>query len=304
MKGEAWFSIHMRKGVVMLFDWLKQKRRQRVLAQSFPIEWDAHIRNNVLHFAELTLAQQGELRKQIQLFVAGRNWEGCRGLKITDEIRVTIAAQACMLTIGLGVSVFDHVQSILVYPSEYIAPETTVAPSGVHIEGGQNRLGEAWYRGPVILSWEHALAGGRLETPGHNLVLHEFAHQLDMQSGGMINGTPQLSSNAQLQRWERVLQPEFNRLRESCRLGLETPIDCYGTKNEGEFFAVLTESFFERARELQMHSPDAYALLAEYYGLDPGSWDSGFGRVRQQEFVGCRHQRQHCGERLLANFPT
>lgn len=272
----------------MFLDWFRRKWRQRLLAQPFPREWDDIIRNNVLHVAQLTPAQQHKLRKQVQLFVAQKHWEGCRGLKVTDEIRVTIAAQACLLTVGRAEDVFNNVQSILVYPTQYIAPETVITPAGVHVEGGQNRLGEAWYRGPVILSWEHALAGGRLETPGHNLVLHELAHQLDMQSGGLIDGTPQLLSDAQLHRWKQVLQPEFERLREACRLGLQTPIDCYGTKNEGEFFAVLTEAFFERARELLVYSEATYELLADYYGLDPASWDSRFGSV--QRHVTSAHQ--------------
>ncbi len=288
----------------MLFNWFKKRRRQRLLAQGFPSEWNAFIRNNVWHVSHLSSPQQRRLRQQVQLFVAEKNWEGCKGLKINDEIRVTIAAQACLLTVGQDHgNVFDNVKSILVYPSQYVAPETTVTPAGVHVEGGQRRLGEAWYRGPVIVSWEHALAGGRLEGSGQNLVLHEFAHQLDMQGGGMTDGTPPMPSRSLEQRWKLVLQAEFDRLRESCRLGIESPIDCYGATNEAEFFSVLTESFFERGRELRLHSAEAYALLCEFYGIDPANWDVGWEQSAELSAASSRHLRPHPCKQLHAHAP-
>jgi MtfA peptidase len=210
----------------------------------------------------------------VQVLVAEKNWEGCHGLTLTEEMKVTIAAQACLLVVALPEDIyFDHVLSILVYPTGYIAPETPIGRGGIVIdEGGQARLGEAWWRGPVILSWEHALAGGRLTTPGHNLVLHEFAHQLDMMNGRTVDGTPQLSNVEQMRRWAAVMEPAYQQLIHECEHDGHGFIDCYGATNRAEFFAVLTESFFERPESLKSHKPQVYEVLSHYYRLDPASW--------------------------------
>lgn len=207
------------------------------------------------------------------MFVAEKNWEGCGGLELTDEMRVTIAVQACLLVAGMSHDIyFDHVLSILVYPHAYVAPNVDIGRAGVVIEGGQVRLGEAWYRGPVVVSWSDALAGGRFETPGHNLVLHEFAHQLDMLNGPAMDGTPRLESDAELKRWARHMEPEFQRLAEDCQQGRHGFIDCYGATNEAEFFAVLTEAFFERPVPLRKHHLQLYELLRDFYRHDPAGW--------------------------------
>ncbi|MCA9170138.1 MAG: zinc-dependent peptidase [Planctomycetales bacterium] len=257
----------------MIFGWLKRRRRERLQAAPFPESWNAILHDNVIHERQLTAEQRARLRRLISVFVAQKNWEGCGGLILTDEIRVTIAAQACLLVVGMSSDIFfDHVFSILVYPHGYIAPNVQVGRAGIVIDGRQPRLGEAWYRGPVILSWSDALAGGRMETPGHNLVLHEFAHQLDMLNGRLVDGTPRLEDNAQLRRWARVMEPEFKRLVEDCRYGRPGFIDCYGATNEAEFFAVLTEAFFEQPVLLQRHHRELYDLLQGYYRLDPAEW--------------------------------
>ncbi|GIW83269.1 MAG: hypothetical protein KatS3mg105_5076 [Gemmatales bacterium] len=257
----------------MIFGWLKERRRRRILSSPFPDQWNRLIEQNVAHARQLTDEQRKKLRRLVQVFVAEKNWEGCRGLTLTDEMKVTIAAQACLLVVGMTDDIhFDHVLSILVYPHAYIAPETRIGRAGVVVENGQARLGEAWYRGPVVLSWEDTLAGGRMETPGHNLVLHEFAHQLDMMNGRVSDGTPLLETNEQCERWASVLEPEYRKLVEDCQTGHRGFIDCYGATNEAEFFAVLTESFFERPRPLKAHHADVYDLLRDFYRLDPTGW--------------------------------
>lgn len=257
----------------MLFNWFKNRRRARILATPFPDGWNQLIRDNCVHDQHLTSVQQKKLRRLIQIFVAEKNWEGCGGLTMTDEIKVSIAAQACLLVVGMkDDQFFDHVLSILVYPTGYVAGGTHVSSNGVVFEGGQPRLGEAWWRGPVVLSWAEARAGGRKETPGHNLVFHEFAHQLDMLNGRITDGTPPLKTQTEHDRWISVLGPEFERLVENCRHGYHGFIDCYGATNPAEFFAVITETFFERPNALRMHHPDAYEVLCEYYGLDPAKW--------------------------------
>ncbi len=257
----------------MIFNWFKKRRRVRLLATPFPSNWDELIRENVVIDRRLTHEQQQKLRRLVRVFVAEKNWEGCGGLVMTDEIKVTIAAQACLMVVGMDEDLyFDHVLSILVYPTGYVAPGTHVSGNGLVLESGQPRLGEAWWRGPVILSWEDARAGGRKETPGHNLVLHEFAHQLDMMNGRITDGTPPLKTREQHDRWVSVLGPEFERLLENCRRGHQCFIDCYGATNPTEFFAVISESFFECPGDLRQHHAEVYRVLRDFYGLDPASW--------------------------------
>lgn len=257
----------------MFFDWLRRRRRRRILAQPFPESWHEIITTNVRHSAHLTEDQLHRLRQKIQIFVAEKNWEGCRGLEITDEVKVTIAALACLLVLELKQDVyFDHVLSVLVYPNSYVASGIEIGRAGVVVEGGQARLGEAWWRGPVILSWHEVLAAGRRNSPGQNLVFHEFAHQLDMMNGRLTDGVPPLEADDEVQRWLDVLGPEYDRLVEKCRRGHHGFIDCYGATNAAEFFAVLTEVFFENPHQLTVHHPDAYAVLRDYYRQDPVTW--------------------------------
>jgi Mlc titration factor MtfA (ptsG expression regulator) len=257
----------------MILNWFKQRRRAKILAIPFPDDWNIFIRDNVVHDRHLTVEQQQRLRRMVRIFVAEKNWEGCGGLSLTDEIKVTIAAQACLLVVGMHDDLyFDHVLSILVYPTGYVAQGTQMSRSGLVLESGQPRLGEAWWRGPVILSWADAQAGGRQETPGHNLVLHEFAHQLDMMNGRITDGTPPLKSKNQYDRWVSVLGPEFDNLVEKCSHGGRGLIDCYGATNPAEFFAVITETFFERPVALRQHHGEIYSVLRDYYVLDPAGW--------------------------------
>lgn len=259
----------------MIFHWLKQRRRARILATPFPEFWNQIIRSNMRNARFLQSDQQQKLRRLVQIFVAEKNWEGCGGLTVTDEIKVTIATHACLLVVGMDKDwLFEHVLSILVYATGYIAPESHVSGTGLVIDTGQSRLGEAWWRGPVILSWADTLAGGRWESPGRNLVLHEFAHQLDMMNGRICDGTPPLGTRAQHERWVSVLGPIFDQLVKDCRNGHRGLIDCYGAKNPAEFFAVLTETFFEQPEALRHHQEEAYRLLSDFYGLNPAEWHS------------------------------
>jgi hypothetical protein len=258
----------------MLLQWLRRRRRARISAEPFPAAWSRVLAENCFHYQDLSQSQQARLRTLVQIFVAEKNWEGCRGFEITDTVKVTTAAQACLLVLGLDEVYFDNVLSILMYPNSYVANNVEITRAGVMMEGGQPRLGEAWWRGPVILSWSDVLAGGRCETPGHNLVIHEFAHQLDMMNGHLVDGTPPMETKEQFQLWIDVLEPEYRKLVEDCRRGHRGLIDCYGATNVAEFFAVLTEAFFERPASLDRHHPEVYAILQRYFRLDPASWNT------------------------------
>jgi Mlc titration factor MtfA (ptsG expression regulator) len=253
----------------MIFRWLRRRRRRRLVAQPFPDQWLDILQRNVLHYGALGTGDQARLRDILRIVVAEKHWEGCRGLQIDDEIRVTIAAQIALLVLGLNPEYFDNVQSILVYPDAYIAPGKTITKGGVVLEGESAREGEAWYRGPVVLSWADALAGGRRQSGGDNLVLHEFAHQLDMLNGRVIDGTPVLENRLQYDRWTEVMSRHYRRLVRDCRRGRPTLLDCYGATSIGEFFAVSTEAFFERATAVERRYPDLYAVLRDYYRQDP-----------------------------------
>jgi Mlc titration factor MtfA (ptsG expression regulator) len=161
------------------------------------------------------------------------------------------------------------VKSILVYPDAYVAPGKTITKGGVVLEGESAREGEAWYRGPVVLSWADVLDGGRLQSGGDNLVFHEFAHQLDMLNGRVIDGTPILETRIQYERWTEVINEHYERLVHDCRRGRPTLLDCYGATSVGEFFAVATEAFFEQATALERRYPDLYTVLRDYYRQDP-----------------------------------
>ena len=255
----------------MFFSWLRRRRRRALLRGPFPDAWLETIRRNVHQYAGLAETEQATLRDTVRVLVAEKNWEGCGGLTMDDEIKVTVAAQASLLLLGLEDEYFDAVQSILVYPDAYVAPGHTLTKGGVVLEGDSHREGEAWYRGPVILSWADTLAGGRRRGGGNNLVLHEFAHQLDMQNGRVVDGTPPLSSQTEYDRWQQVLHAEYRRLEHDCRHGRPTLLDCYGVENLGEFFAVSTECFFEQPRAMQRVHPELYDILRGFYRQDPST---------------------------------
>ena len=253
----------------MFFSWLRRRRHRKILAQPFPAAWLSHLEKNVVHYRLLTLQEQAKLRDRLRIFIAEKEWEGCGGLTMTDEIQVTVAAQACLLTLALEDDLFDHVQTVIVYPKGFVVPDRPeLAEGGLLLESEHELLGEAHYRGPVILSWEEVLEDGKEPGAGKNLVFHEFAHQLDMRNGA-IDGTPPLQDQEQARRWHKVMTAEFNRLIKASERGRATLLDDYGATDEAEFFAVATECFFDQPVEMARRHKELYALLRDYYRQDP-----------------------------------
>jgi Mlc titration factor MtfA (ptsG expression regulator) len=253
----------------MLFSWLQRRRRAKILARSFPLDWLEYLRKNVAHYQFLSREEQTRLRDDLRIFIAEKHWEGCAGLKITDEIKVTIAAQACLLVLGMKHNYYDRVLSILVYPSGYRAQSRDDSQDAIYDQTSA-RLGEAHYRGPVILSWEDVLKNGRQPARGHNLVIHEFAHQIDFLDG-IVDGTPPLKDATQAKRWHDVMTEEYQRLIRESEIGKATLLDQYGTTNEAEFFAIATECFFNQPTALAQSHPRLYDLLREYFQQDPAA---------------------------------
>ena len=254
----------------MLFP-LFNNRRKQILAEPFPYEWNTYLDNNVGLYRRLSVDEQERLRDIAKVMVREKNWEGCKGLVLTDEHRVTIAAQAAVLILNVEHDYFGNVKSILVYPAGYSA-KTTVTDGRIVSEAPVNRLGEAWSSDlPIILSWPDALAGGRHEGDGHNVVLHEFAHKLDNRDG-KGDGVPRLKTDAEYHRWSVVMSHEFEVLTYRASMGQPSLLNQYGATSPAEFFAVSTECFFERPRELRHYHPDLYKIFQEYYKQDPAGW--------------------------------
>ncbi|REJ73958.1 MAG: hypothetical protein DWQ34_01920 [Planctomycetota bacterium] len=255
----------------MLFSWFRNRRRRKLRDAPFPAEWETIIEDNVRHVARLSEPERLQLESNVQVFVAEKNWEGVYGQEINDEVCVTVAAQACYLIVGLNIGWYDRVQSILIYPNAYSAPQQFTVSGSLVVEGRSHRLGEAWYRGPVVLSWPDVLSGGRREGRRSNLVFHEFAHELDMLNGGSADGTPPMHSPVDAERWKSVMTEEFSNLCRDCRSGQPSLLDCYGAENAAEFFAVATETFFQEPVRLRRRHPQLYETLSHFYRQDPAT---------------------------------
>ena len=205
----------------------------------------------------------------VQVFLAEKKFEGCGGLNLTDEIRLTIATQACLLLLHRETDYYPELSTILVYPSTYVAHWETHVEGPIWEQGQQQLLGHTQQRlGALILAWDAAKAGASNSSDGRNLILHEFAHQLDFEDSA-TDGTPALATRAEYETWSRVMSREFKALRVAEAAGFPTVLDTYGATNPAEFFAVATETFFERPHALRAGNPALYAELKRFYRQDP-----------------------------------
>lgn len=254
----------------MIFPWSREHRRRELLAQPFSEAWRGWLNANVWQYGLLTEADQNRLRDDLRVLIAEKDWEGGRGFAVTDKVRVTIAAQAALLLLGLKHDYFGDVETVIVYPASYVATERTWGPGGVLNETPTPRLGETSHRGPVIVSWADALAAGRGYASGRNVVLHEFAHRLDLRNGD-VDGVPPLGNDRQYEEWSQVMSAEYENLVADAQEGRPTLLDQYGATNAGEFFAVATECFFETPHPLQHIHPRLYAVLRDFYRQDPAA---------------------------------
>jgi Mlc titration factor MtfA (ptsG expression regulator) len=248
----------------------RRRKRERIRKRPFPPAWLEILERNVPFYRLLTAEEQAELRGDIQVFLEEKRFEGCGGLAITDEIRVTIAAQACILLLHRQTDDYPRMETILVYPHRYLANHKQRLPDGTVLEGIHTRLGESWYRGPVVLAWDDVLRGAADIHDGHNVVFHEFAHQLDSESGAN-EGAPALPRRSMYIAWARVLGQAYEHLTDDLKHHRRTFIDAYGATNPAEFFAVVTEAFFEQAVQLKRRHPELYEQLATFYQQDPAS---------------------------------
>ena len=247
---------------------LRRRHREKIRARPFPREWADALARNVPYYLRLTPEDQRELRGDIAVFLDEKNFEGCGGLEMTDEIRVTVAAQACLLLLHRPNDDYPGLRSILVYPHPYEAPIREAGPGGLAVETVQSRAGESWAQGAVVLAWDAVIGGARDIHDGHNVVLHEFAHQLDVEDD-RPDGVPVLAQTSMYVPWARILGGEYRELVERVTRDQPTDIDPYGATDPAEFFAVVTEAFFERPRELQARHRALYEELRQFYRQDP-----------------------------------
>jgi MtfA peptidase len=254
-----------------MFSWWRRWQREKILETPFPEEWRESIRRNVGYWRFLDDEERQYLEDLSQVFIEEKTFVGCGGLELDDEIRVTIAASACILLLGLHHDLYSDVESILVYPSTVRPPERErgLFDTSVAVVGERPAiLGQAHLQGPVILTWDSVTHGSRDPANGHNVVFHEFAHKLDMLDRE-IDGTPPLRGSAQYQRWSDACAKVYFELQRRVKAGKRTFLDPYGATSEAEFFAVATEFFFEKPKQLHREHPSLYAVLVAFYNQDP-----------------------------------
>lgn len=252
-----------------MFAWFRNRRRRKLLEEPFPPWWETILQRNVGHYPRLSDAEQVRLRDIARILVAEKTWEGSSGLFPTEEMKVTVAAQMALLLLGLEHDYFSRVDSVIIYPENFRTPN----PEDWEDDELSDRVlsGQAVYRGPVILTWPDVLAEGRDPACGANVVVHEFAHQLDFLDFE-TNGTPPLGDAAAEARWAQVMSAAFGRHQHDLSAGRETFFSPDAGESEGEFFADASEAFYCVPADLRAEEPEVYDILRGYYRVDPLTW--------------------------------
>ena len=275
-------GIHITIGVVgaiaLLIIWkmiqinLRNKQRGVLMREPIAEYFPGFIEKNIPLYNRLPDELKEQLHGLVNVFMNEKCFVGCGGLEITDEIKVTIAAQACMLLLNRKARFYSKLKTIYVYPHTYVA-KSLQNDGGLMVEGKSVRLGESWQNGPVVLAWDSITGGARNIQDGRNVVMHEFAHQLDQEDGD-ADGAPILENRSCYRSWAHVLSEEYQRLRDKAHDRHRSVLNQYGATNPAEFFAVATEAFFEKPKQMHKHSPGLYEELKSYYKLDPLQWRS------------------------------
>jgi len=249
----------------------RNHRRKATAEQPFPQAWAEIIERDVPFCKHLHPEERVKLENLIKVFIREKNFEGCGGMEMTDEIKVTIAAQACLLLLNLHHDYFKRLVSILVYPDGFnLEQEERGLASGTVSQTRMPVMGLSSSTGVVALSWPDTIQGARNPSDGNNVVFHEFAHQLDQLDGAM-DGAPVLKDRSMYREWAQVLGSEFNQLQKDLERGHRSIISAYGATKPAEFFAVVTELFFEKPVRLQKEHPKLYEEFKQYYHQDPAS---------------------------------
>lgn len=250
-----------------MLGWLQTRRRRAIRERPFPAAWREIIRRGVRPAEWLTADETSRLFGWIAVFVEEKRFEGCRGFEITDEVRVTIAAQAGIVMLGFGDEWFDRLRSVLVYPGDYLVPRVTPLAGGGELEWQEARLGETWGGGSMVLSWSGVRDGARLRDGPRSVVIHECAHLVDLLDGE-IDGIPPLP-RAAVRRWREAIAECQGRFHDLLDEGRSVAFDDYAAEGLTEFFAVASECFFQDPHRLFRCDKTLYGLLEQVWRQDP-----------------------------------
>lgn len=261
-------------GVAALIGWIlfsawRTRQRASRFSEPFPPEWRSLLRHSVPLYQRMPSELRAKLEPVVRAFLHDVEFIGCNGLVVTDDMRLTVAAQACLLVVARDPHAYASLHSVLLYPEEFVVKETDQDDDGIVHEGESVLSGQSVDTSRIVLSWPDVLDHG---TDGevYNVVLHEFAHYLDNAVDGMLTDTG--SRREAFEAWHQVLDTEYQSLCDAVDRDEETLIDPYGAESTIEFFAVATETFFERPLDMQHLHPALYAKLASFYGLSPATW--------------------------------
>jgi MtfA peptidase len=246
-------------------------RRNWIKRRPFPPLWAQIIAENLPFYALLSAHERAQLQGHVQVLLAEKQFIGCGGLKVTLEMKLVIAAVSSLLLLNQQNQYFSKLRSILLYPSTYTTQTSQWVSPYVIEETKVARLGESWTTGNLVLSWAQVKRDMSHWRDGHNVILHEFAHQLDAEEN-TVSGVPRLPSRAAYSTWAQVMTAEYQQLCQAVLQGKKTVLDSYGATNPAEFFAIATETFFEKPQSLHRQHPALYTLLQDYYQLDPRDW--------------------------------
>ena len=245
--------------------------REAKVAEVFQEEWIALLKQNVPLYARLPEELRLRLHERIAQFISTVRFEGCGGLELTEAMILTVAAQACLLVVHREGKPYPLLRAVYLYPTTFSSVRKRVGANGIITEGEVRRLGESSGWGTVVLAWDSVTQGARHIDDGDNVTFHEFAHQLDREDG-TTDGAPALASGAAYRTWSRVFHANYADFLQQTEEGRKSVLDTYGATNPAEFFAVATETFFEKPQQLYQERPDMYAELTKYYHLDPREW--------------------------------
>jgi len=252
---------------------LKKHHRKKILEAPFKEEWESILSSKWTLWTKFGEGQRDRLRDIIRIVVDEKSWEGCGGLEVDEAKQVIISAMAGVLLLDRDLDYFPNVHAILVYPEAYVQSHELVDEDGL-VHAGSANLGEAWYNGPVVLSWKDTEESA--VNPGHaaNVVQHEFAHTLDMLTG-MTNGTPPMRTRDAYASWHELMTRHYEEIRSIYERGGRDVIRPYGVSNVAEFFAVGTETFFDAPIMFHERRPELFEAFLGFYGVDPRPWFEG-----------------------------
>ncbi len=260
-------------GLVLYWYWRShrmERRRRALRGRPPPAGLTQTLARNVRFYERLPAGLKTELHGHVNVFLDEKAFIGCDGLVVTDEMRFTVAGLACLLQLRREPGYFPGFSSVLLYPDAYVADEVTV-DGELETHERSARAGESWHRGPVVLSWADVLRGAEDDADGYNVVLHEFAHKLDEENSN-AHGLPVLNDQAHYDEWASVLAREYRSLERRVAQGESEVLDDYALTSPAEFFAVATESFYEKPAAMRDELPDLYEQLRRFYRVDPAAW--------------------------------